>query len=475
DAGVARRGRRALDFDSELRDVSELWRAKLNRVAISIPANPEIADTLRAMVAYTLINRDGPAIQPGSRAYSRSWIRDGSLTSAALMRLGEMDAARDFLKWYAPFQFPSGKVPCCVDRRGADPVPENDSNGELLYLAAEYFRFTHDRATIESLWPVLEKAVAHIDVLRKQRMTPEYANGSKRMFFGLLPESISHEGYSAKPMHSLWDDFFALKGLKDAEFLAGELGHADEHAQYAAMADDLRKSILDALALTIAEHHIDFIPGSIELGDFDATSTSIGIDPVGERARLPQAALLRTFEKYYSENLVPRRDGKIAWDAYTPYELRNVATFIRLGQKDRANAALQYFMNDRRPIGWRHWAEVVWHDPRTPKFIGDMPHTWVGSDFIRSVLDFFAYDEDDALVIAAGVPLEWLRSGPVRVEHLQTQFGELNINVEREKQTVTVSLSGTAAPPRGFIVKSPIDGSEKVVTSLPATVSYRAP
>jgi hypothetical protein len=30
--------------------------------------------------------------------------------------------------------------------------------------------------------------------------------------YGLLPESISHEGYSAKPMHSYWDDLWALKG-----------------------------------------------------------------------------------------------------------------------------------------------------------------------------------------------------------------------------------------------------------------------
>ena len=36
---------------------------------------------------------------------------------------------------------------------------------------------------------------------------------AKRLFFGLLPESISHEGYSSKPMHSYWDDFFALQGL----------------------------------------------------------------------------------------------------------------------------------------------------------------------------------------------------------------------------------------------------------------------
>ena len=41
-----------------------------------------------------------------------------------------------------------------------------------------------------------------------------------------LPQSISHEGYSAKPMHSYWDDFFALRGFKDAAFIAKELGQA---------------------------------------------------------------------------------------------------------------------------------------------------------------------------------------------------------------------------------------------------------
>jgi hypothetical protein len=456
-------------FDDELRTTADDWRGKLDQVQISIPGAPEITDTLRATVAYMLINRDGPAIQPGSRAYARSWIRDGSLTSAALLRLGHADAARDFLKWYAPFDFPSGKVPCCVDHRGADPVPENDSNGELLFLAAEYYRFTHDRALIESLWPLLDNAAAYIDTLRKQRMTPEFASGPKRMFYGLLPESISHEGYSAKAMHSYWDDFFALKGLKDAAFLAAELGRDDDRRRFAEMAGHLRKSILDSLQLTIAEHHIDFIPGSAELGDFDATSTSIALEPAGERASLPQGPLLRAFDKYYLQTFVPRRDGKLAWDAYTPYELRNVATFIRLGQKDRAHEALQYFMHDRRPIGWRHWAEVVWRDPRAPKFIGDMPHTWVGSDFIRSVTDFFAYDEGDALVVGAGIPREWLRSGPVRIRHLHTQFGELDLEIQADR----MSLTGTAAPPGGFVVKSPIDGAETKVQTLPATLVFK--
>jgi hypothetical protein len=452
-------------FADAHRATKDDWRTKLNQVSVSIPADPEIADTLRATIAYMLINRDGPAIQPGSRAYARSWIRDGSLTSAALMRVGHTEVARDFLKWFAPFEFPSGKVPCCVDKRGADPVPENDSNGELLYLAAEYYRFTHDRALIESIWPQLEKAVAYIQTLR--------ASQTAGMFKGLVPESISHEGYSAKPMHSYWDDFFALKGLKDAAYLAGELGRAQDRDRYAAMADDMRQSIIDSLKQTMAEHHIDFIPGSAELGDFDATSTSIGLEPVDELASLPEPQLRNTFDKYWNEHFVPRRDGTLAWDAYTPYELRNVASFIRLGQKDRALEALDYFMRDRRPIGWREWAEVVWKDPRTPKFIGDMPHTWVGSDFMRSITDIFAYVEGDSLVIAAGIPAKWLDKGPVSIKRLRTQFGELDVAARREEQAITISLSGSAAPPGGFVVRSPSDNTEKRVTSLPATIVFR--
>jgi len=45
--------------------------------------------------------------------------------------------------------------------------------------------------------------------------------------------------------------------------------------------------------------NIDYIPGCAELGDFDATSTTVGIDPCGELGNIPEPALHNTFEKYY--------------------------------------------------------------------------------------------------------------------------------------------------------------------------------
>ena len=30
---------------------------------------------------------------------------------------------RDYIRWFAPYQFADGKIPCCVDEHGATPVP----------------------------------------------------------------------------------------------------------------------------------------------------------------------------------------------------------------------------------------------------------------------------------------------------------------------------------------------------------------
>src|SRR5690606_9041651 len=109
----------------------------------------DFAATVRTALAHMLISRVGPRLQPGTRSYSRSWIRDGAMISEGLLRLGRQEVVREYLEWYAPYQFENGKVPCCVDARGSDPVPENDSHGELVFNIAEYWRFTGDRKFLQ--------------------------------------------------------------------------------------------------------------------------------------------------------------------------------------------------------------------------------------------------------------------------------------------------------------------------------------
>ena len=451
-------------FERLLREVATGWRARLGGVVVRLPAAARpLAAMVRTCLAHILISRDGPALRPGTRSYARSWIRDGALISDALLRLGATREVRDFAAWYAGYQEAGGKVPCCVDARGADPVPENDSHGELLYLLASYYRFTGDRAFLEARWQHVEGAVSYIDALRQQRRTAAWRQPEKLAYFGLLPESISHEGYSAHPVHSYWDDFFALRGLADAADLAGALGKDGPAARWAALRDELRADLEASLRRTIASNRLDYIPGSVELADLDPTSTAIALAPGGELANLPAAELRHTFERYYQDFARRRQGGD--WTSYTPYELRNAGAFIRLGWRERAQQLLAGMMADRRPPGWNQWPEVVWRDSRYPGFLGDLPHAWVAAEYIRAFLDLLAYEReaDQALVLAAGVPVAWAKGAGLAVRGLRTPYGTLDYSLAESGSGVRLRIAGgLRLPPGGLAVQWPFAGEATV-------------
>ncbi len=438
--------------------VAAAWREKLNHVTLQVPgAGQHIVDTLRSSLAHILMSRDGPALQPGTRSYARSWIRDGAMMEEGLLRLGQDRVASDFVQWFAPYQFASGKVPCCVDKRGSDPVPENDSHGQLIFAVAELYRYTHDRAQLEDLWPHVERAVNYLEGLRQTERTPQNRTGETQAFWGMMPASISHEGYSAKPMHSYWDNFWALRGFKDAASIATVLGHTEAATRISAQRDEFQRELHQSLSLTAQQHGVDYLSGAAELGDFDATSSTVALSPAGEQSRLDPKLLHGTFERYWRE-FVARRDGQRDWDDYTPYELRTVGSLVRLGWGARAQELLKFFFADQRPQGWNQWAEVVGRDARRPRFVGDMPHAWVSSDYIRSALDLFAYERehDQTLVLAAGIPAAWLQGRGIAVAGLRTSLGPLGYRLRLARGQMHLDLqSGFCLPPGGLVLQWP--------------------
>jgi hypothetical protein len=431
------------------------WEDKTNHIKFNLPASAnKIINTYKSNIAYILINRDKAGIQPGSRSYERSWIRDGALTSSALLKSGIVDEVKEFIDWYTSYQYENGKVPCVVDTRGPDPVPENDSHGEMIYLIKEYFNFTKDTSFLKSKNQNVKQAVSYMKELISQRSTEEYRKDTLKAYFGILPESISHEGYSAKPMHSYWDDFFTMKGLKDAAEIQRILGEKESYEKIKKVRDTFQKNLYNSLDLAVKTRDIDYIPGCVELGDFDATSTTIAISPCNELQNLPQPFAKNTFVKYY-EFFKNRRDNKIDWTGYTPYENRLIGSFIFLDQPEKAHELIDFFLDDQRPQGWNHWAEVVWKNERHPGYIGDMPHTWVGSDFINAVRSMFVYENesDSSLVIGAALYQDWVNSPTgLSVENLPTYYGELSYSIKREQNKYLVKIYGDVSLPSGGII-----------------------
>ncbi len=466
-----------LSGPAEFARAATQWAAVLGAVRFDLPAPARAAaQACKTAIAHILVNRDGPALQPGPRRYTRSWIRDGAVMGAALNRFGRPAEAAEFIRWYAAFQRADGFVPCCVDREGPDWLAEHDSHGELIFAVADCYRFTGDLVLARDLWPAVCRAVGCLERLRAERLTETY-RGERAACRGLLPESVSHEGYLAQPVHAYWDDFWALRGFKDAADLAAALGEGAEAARLAALADDFRADLLRSLAATMAARGIDFLPGSVEWADPDPTALANALTLIDEAAALPAGALRVSFDAFM-RRFRAMHSGAEPWVNYTPYEIRIIGALIRLGRRAEAHQLLDFHLAERRPPAWNQWPEIAWADPRSPGHQGDLPHAWIGAEYALAFRDCFAYERgaDRALVIGAGIPDHWLDAGPVAVNGLPTAYGRLDLRLARTADGgLTLDLGGDLrAPPGGILLAPPGTTREYPVTGATFAVPAAA-
>jgi hypothetical protein len=97
---------------------------------------------------------------------------------------------------------------------------------------------------------------------------------------------------------------------------------------------------------------------------------------------------------------------------------------------------------------------VVWKDYRHPAFIGDMPHTWCGSDFLNAIRAMFVYENeyDQSLVLASALYQDWI-DAPERmsVENLPTYYGEISYAIKKENNRYVFTISGDVRLPANGI------------------------
>src|SRR5204863_8274822 len=92
-------------------------------------------------------------------------------------------------------------------------------------------------------------------------------------------------------------------------------------------------------------------------------------------------------------------------------------------------------------------------------FCGGMPHAWLASSYVRSILDVFASerDSDSALVIGAGIAEAWVRDAPgLSIQGMRTYYGPLGLTMREIGDTVTIVIRRELrVPPGGVVVRSP--------------------
>lgn len=452
-------GKLASRAESGHADALARWRETLGGVEWSVPACAAPAfDAFRTAAGHILINRDGPAIQPGPRRYTRSWVRDCVIMGAALAKAGLPAALREFITWYAGFQRDDGFIPCVVDRDGIDWLVEHDSHGQFLWGVREVCRHGGGRDVLTKLMPHVRLAADYLITLRRLRMTDDYKTGERAACFGLLPESASHEGYLAHPVHSYWDDFWGVRGLEAAADLAEIHGEAGDASRWRDEAADFQRDLLASLQSVIDAKKLHYIPGSVEWADFDPTATANAIGMLDFAGVLPQAPLHATLE-IYLEGHRAKHGGGMPWNNYSAYEIRIIGAFVRLGKRDVANELLTFFLSDRRPAEWNQWPEITWSNPRSPGHLGDVPHTWIASEYLLALASMVADEREatDSLLLAAGMPWEWIAGeGGFVVRNLPLRHGKLDFEIQASAGgVIRVRVGGWSAPPPGGLFIAP--------------------
>jgi len=98
-----------------------------------------------------------------------------------------------------------------------------------------------------------------------------------------------------------------------------------------------------------------------------------------------------------------------------------------------------------------------------------MPHGWVASDHIRSVLDLFAYEHEGerSLVLAAGIPMAWLDARGLALHDLRTPYGPLNWRgrrvTEGARTVVEIDVEALRVqPPGGIELRGPWPKTSRV-------------
>lgn len=444
------------------------WRRTLGAVEWQVPACAVPAfDCFRTAAAHILINRDGPAIQPGPRRYTRSWVRDCVIMGAALAKAGLPKALREFLTWYAQFQRDDGFVPCVVDRDGVDWLVEHDSHGQFLWGIREVIREGFDPHFLKTMFPRVRAAANYLITLRAQRITREYAAGEHSKCFGLLPESASHEGYLAHPVHSYWDDFWGVRGLEAAADLAEMAGRPEEAESWRSEAARFQGDLLWSIERVIAGKQLNYIPGSVEWADFDPTATSNAIGMLDFAGVLPAGPLHAMLDTYL-DGFRRKHRGEMQWNNYTAYEIRIIGALVRLGNRDVANELLEFFLSDRRPRAWNQWPEITWRDPRSPGHLGDVPHTWIAAEYLLALASMVAAEREasSSLVLASGMPWAWIsEESGFAVGKLPTRFGPLDFRIHATgDRSIHVAIEGTVhMPPGGLTIVPPLPDGKRIV------------
>lgn len=422
------------------------WIDRLRNVAISVP-DSMVMQAYYASLAYLLINADKGMPHPGPSAYDQCYYRDTAYILSALLRNGFFDFAEQTIGILMRAQRLNGEFPPIFNLNFKQTgYREWDSQGEALYTLAEYARFTDNVTLIHRYWHQIENAVEFLDSLQNAPSD------------GILPESWAAEDLGSENWHHFWDDFWAIRGLQDAAWMAGKISKPEVAHDYYQKAMKLKKNTFYLIKRLQNSHNIQWIPNGPE--DLYGSSMARGSSPaVWPGGIYPDEndLIQRSFDYYWQKWIAPYNGAYYHQGGYWPYAFELGTCYLLLDHPERTQTILRWHLEHQTFPGVYSWGEKL--DSSTVKFAaGDMPHGWVAADYINMLRTMLLYEKNDSLIVGAGIPWHWLSEGcRVGIDMAPTYKGQFGFSqtYNRSANLIEWELSENDCKFKTIILKVP--------------------
>ena len=383
---------------------------------------------------HTMILHSPKEVYPGPYIYRRFWFRDAAFILHALLCAGLKDRVRRALDCFPSRQTAQGYF---LSQEG-----EWDSNGEALWIIRRYCEMTGTVPPQEWKKPI-DKAGKWIC----KKCLPA---DSKSPHAGLLPSGFSAEHLGPNDFY-YWDDFWAIAGLKAAEFLSAAYKDNGGAVIFGDQARLLLKSIDQSLKQVEARLKRTAMPAS-PYRRMD--SGAIGSLAAGYPLRVfaPDDPRLLGTADFLMKNCLVHGGffHDMTHSGINPYLTLHLAQVLLRANDPRYFGLMDAVAKLASPTG--QWPESV--HPRTGGgCMGDGQHVWAAAEWVLMIRNCFVREEENGLILCSGIPRDWLKANQViAFGPAPTSFGDIKISLKFQDGKVFIEWQG-----EWFAKEPPID------------------
>lgn len=358
-------------------------------------------------------------VYPGPYTYKRFWFRDAAFIIHALLCVGLNGRAERALA-----QFPDRQTSFGYFR---SQEGEWDANGEVLWILKRFQHLTGKK--LSANWHhVIQRGARWI-------MRKRLADDTDTPHAGLLPPGFSAEHLGPNDYY-YWDDFWGIAGLRAAHELLKE--HDSRTAEtFVRAAEDFTAAVDRSLASCARRLGRPGMPAApyrrLDAGAIGSLATGYPL----QMCRPDDPRLLDCVEFLLHNCFF---DGaffqEMIHSGINAYLTLHVAQVLLRAGDARYLELMDTVADLATTTG--QWPEAI--HPRTGGgCMGDGHHVWAAAEWVLMIRNCFVREEDDRLIVCAGVPPRWLdQDSPISFGPAPTAFGIVSITIISRPEGVQI-------------------------------------